>query len=79
MVAKVTRSSASELDRFLGHLDGHVRLDCRALTFLDEGGLRVLLAASARVASFQVVNVAPSIRRVLVATQTTSLLGEDEV
>ena len=49
----------------------------RALTFLDEGGLRVLLAASARLASFQMVNVAPFIRRVLVATHTTSLLGED--
>ena len=71
------RATASELDRFLQHLDRHVLLDCRALTFLDEGGLRVLLAASARLASFQMVNVAPFIRRVLVATHTTSLLGED--
>jgi len=71
------RATASELDRFLQHLDRHVLLDCRALTFLDEGGLRVLLAASARLASFQMVNVAASVRRVLVATHTTSLLGED--
>ena len=40
-------------------------------------GPRVLLAASARLASFQMVNVAASVRRVLVATHTTSLLGED--
>ena len=72
------RATAFELDRFLQHIDGHVRLDCRALTCLDEGGLRVLLAASARLASFQMVNVAPSIRRVLVATHTTSLVGENE-
>ena len=70
-------ANAPQLDRFLAHIDGHVRIDCSELTFLDASGLRVLIAASARLASLRMVSVPATIRRILQITDTTSLLAPD--
>jgi anti-anti-sigma factor len=67
-------AAVHEVDRFLAHLNGNVCLDCTELRFVDATGLRCLLAASARLNSLALVNVATSVRRVFELSDTISLL-----
>jgi anti-anti-sigma factor len=77
VIGELDRAGVDELGRFLAHLHGSVRVDCAQLAFIDVSGIRVLLAAAARLSSLQLVNVPPSIRRMLDMTDTLSLLAED--
>ena len=65
---------AGRLGGVLARLDGHVRIDCTELSFVDASGIRALLEAAARLASLRLVNVAPGLRWVLELTATRSLV-----
>jgi anti-sigma B factor antagonist len=55
---------AGQLREVLAHLDGHVRIDCKELSFVDASGIGVLVGAAARLDSLRLVNVAPQPLRV---------------
>ena len=74
LVGELDAEHAPRLAETLRAATGTVVVDCEALDYLDADGVQVLVGLAERVTSLRLVNVAPSILKVLKLTGTDQML-----
>jgi len=74
LVGELDAAHASRLQQVLQSASGDVVVDCEALDYLGTEGIQALVAVADRVESLRLVNVSPSIRRVLKLTGADRIL-----